>query len=84
MGRFLCDKCGCIENTALGFCWLADAEDNDYWEDKNLNGLYLCSACMPSKYSDGSNNARGGKWHGLFERKTPEELGLTEDKYYHH
>jgi hypothetical protein len=63
MGLFVCDICECVENTALGHYW---GKDSAYFEDKKLKGKALCSECSPDKFSDGSSNEDGGKWHGKF------------------
>lgn len=61
MSLFQCEKCGCIENTALGwYNWNRGAGD-DY------DGKKLCSACGPSKLLDGSKT-EFGKWHEKFKR----------------
>lgn len=58
MGLFVCDECGCVENTAL--C-------GDGWWGRRLrkyrHGEGLCSECNP----------RIGKWHGHFEKIDAEE-----------
>lgn len=69
MSLFQCGNCGCCENTALA-CQGCDgyAEEFFDWtgiEDKK--GKKLCSACAPTKHSDGSAT-EFGKWHGLFDR----------------
>lgn len=72
MRLFQCGHCGCCENTALasqGF--LATAEYFDWTScyspmPKGVEQL-LCSACGPSKYSDGTPT-KYGKWHGRFDR----------------
>ena len=78
MPLFICQQCGCVENTACGHYW---SKDQNLFTPE-LNGLALCSACMPDHYNDGSPNPRGGKWHGRFTREqaTPEvirRLGLS-------
>lgn len=74
MPLFVCDKCKAIENTACGHYWGAAsraARDNSrWWKDASLEGLRLCSDCMPAEYSDGSKNSSGGKWHGRFPKET--------------
>ena len=71
MPLFVCDKCGCVENTALGRYW---SKDEDYWDDGN-RGQALCSECAPTTYKDGRpvNNMGGmrqfGKWHGQFPKQ---------------
>ena len=67
MSLFQCEHCGCAENTALslqGF-FLVDLFDWTGIEDRR--GKKLCSACGPTKYSDG-NPTKYGQWHGQFDR----------------
>jgi hypothetical protein len=65
MSLFVCDKCGCVDNTATGHYW---CKDMDMFEDPTLKGLALCSECAPDKFSDGSSSELG-KWHSKFEKK---------------
>jgi hypothetical protein len=68
MSLFQCEECGCCENTALsaqGFRVLSDCFDWTGIEHKK--GKLLCSACGPTKYSDGTETEYG-KWHDEFER----------------
>lgn len=68
MSLFQCQHCGCCENTALsfrGFSW-TDAFDWTGIEDRK--GKMLCSACGPTKFSDGNPCEEGGKWHNRFKR----------------
>jgi hypothetical protein len=72
MGLFKCTKCGCVENTALGFYWLRNdpkmIESLD-WSDvgEEYKGKALCSECAPKKYLDGKDTG-WGKWHEKFEK----------------
>jgi hypothetical protein len=66
MGIFVCDKCGCMENTALGLYWTKDRYDMFYPEDHKI-GEALCSECAPSYFNDGGKT-NWGKWHGKFPK----------------
>lgn len=66
MGLFVCDKCGCVENTALGRYWSKDF--SDMWEKDN-EGLALCSECAPLYFADGSRTRYMHQWHEKFEKK---------------
>lgn len=71
MPLFVCAKCECVENTALGMYWTRVVMKNDYkWtpENEKFKGKGLCSACMPTHYTDGTLTG-GGQWHGKFERE---------------
>ena len=69
MPCFICAKCGCIENTALGHYWgrsrvffIKDSLPEE------LIGKPLCSECVPLLYSDGSK-AGTGEWHNRFPKE---------------
>ena len=61
MSLYQCEKCGCCENTAVGWYWWTK-EAGPEFEDKKL-----CSACGPKTFIDGSPTGVG-QWHGKFER----------------
>ncbi len=68
MSLFQCEVCGCVENTACaaqGFKMMADCFDWFGIEDRN--GKKICSACGPTKYSNGKPT-EFGVWHGRFKR----------------
>jgi hypothetical protein len=64
MALFICENCGCIENTALGFYW---GREFVKFKDESMDGKALCSECAPSHFADGT---RAGRcvWHGRFEK----------------
>jgi len=64
MGLYVCEKCQCVENTALGQYWSAqsDAYPAPY------AGKKLCSECGSPTYVDGTAT-KFGKWHGKFEKQ---------------
>lgn len=68
MSLFQCEKCGCMENTALshqGFAMLQECFD---WTGiEHLKGKQLCVECGPTKYKDGGPT-ECGKWHGKFDK----------------
>ena len=80
MGLFVCAKCGCVENTALGWWWgrlnikLVLPPDMKQFE----SGKGLCSECIPAEaeYPDGSGKGKigAGKWHNKFPKETYEEF----------
>lgn len=65
MPLFVCDECGCVDNTALGHFW-----GRDLWEflGENKSGKALCSECAPTHFDDGSTSD-WGKWHNHFPKK---------------
>ena len=72
MGLFVCDKCKCVENTALGWYWSKDSlrlvlpEDMKDYEFSKA----LCSECLPesTRFTDGGNPGYTGKWHNKFPK----------------
>lgn len=70
MSLFQCERCGCVENTALscqGFEGLPE-KWFDWTGIEDRKGKKLCSACGPTRYDDGTPTDYG-KWHNVFERK---------------
>lgn len=66
MPLFVCDKCKVVENTACGHYW---TRGQDFYKDKKLDKMALCSQCMPTEFNDGSRMKSPAKWHGRFERR---------------
>jgi hypothetical protein len=66
MGAFVCDSCGCIENTALGYFW---SRGHGLY-DSDIDRKAMCSECMPQVWGNGKPRAdgAGGKWHGKFPK----------------
>lgn len=77
MSLFVCDICGAIENTALGWYWQKDIK-TWRWKDAAKNGKGLCSECTPTEFADGSLNDMGGTWHGQFPKRVATETLLLE------
>lgn len=80
MSLFICDNCGCVENTAFGNWWIRDSNHKlDVNPETNKpfpNGMALCSECAPDKYADGqyrymdrNNKPRLKGWHNQFPRR---------------
>jgi hypothetical protein len=66
MPLFVCDKCGCVDNTALGGTWWT--RNTDIWKPED-RGKALCTECAPPEFSDGSPNVDAGKWHNRFPKE---------------
>jgi len=65
---YQCENCGCCENTALSSQGHKPPPEWFDWAGiEALKGKRLCSACGPTKYSDGTPT-KDGKWHGEFDR----------------
>jgi len=69
MSLFQCEECGCVENTALACQGIGAfaAKWFDWTGIERRKGKKLCSACAPTKHSDGTPTEYG-KWHGRFKR----------------
>lgn len=69
MSLFQCQHCGCRENTALAHQGCDGYAESffDWTGFEERRGKKLCSACGPTKYSDGTPTDMG-QWHGKFER----------------
>lgn len=87
MSLYLCESCGCVENTALGNWWVRDCNTklavNPATNKHFPNGMALCSACAPDRYADGryrriyrNNTPRRQGWHNQFARRLWD--GVTE------
>ena len=71
MPLFVCDNCGCIDNTALGGTYWS--RNTDVWKPED-RGKALCCECAPKKYNDDTINEDAGIWHDKFpKRKFTEE-----------
>jgi len=70
MPLFVCDECGCVDNTALGHYWTR----GKYGTPKEA----LCTECMPEEYDKGLKGSRYGKWHDRFpkEKYVPGKFGV--------
>lgn len=75
MSLFVCDKCGCIENTALGWYWGAFMKD---LTTKETYGKVFCSECAPLEFPDGEKTRFDGKWHGKFPKRYVKDLTQKE------
>jgi hypothetical protein len=83
MGLYVCLKCNCVENTALGLYWSRQRPDIFIWDESNekYKGKPLCSECAPKLYSDWNMNNKQtgyGAWHGKFLKKNYNELSEEE------
>lgn len=69
MSLFQCGRCGCCDNTATSprDCDTYAARFYDWTGIEDRKGKKLCSACGPTKYSDGTPTEYG-QWHGRFTR----------------
>lgn len=59
MSTFICEKCGCIDNTACGGTYWKvglskGKSDKKYFKDDFYNKHAVCVACKPTEYIDGS------------------------------
>lgn len=65
MPLFRCSKCGCVENTALGWYWARTLKSTpEQWQKP------LCSEHAP-KFIDGKfSDQEEGVWHGKFPQES--------------
>lgn len=73
MPAFVCDECGCVDNTASGFYWgyamgMQSTAYRDWFEDETKNCKALCAECCPTTFKDG-RPTKLGVWHNKFPKK---------------
>ena len=79
MSLFICDKCGCVDNTACGGTYWIHRSDMYSGENSWADKLVLCVECKPKEYSDGSIDDNAGKWHNEFKKRPWEFYGNKEE-----
>lgn len=79
MSCFICTKCGCIDNTALGGNYWAVISKSNYFKDDYANKNILCVECCPTEYSDGPGSKQPGVWHNRFEKKHWSKWGTMKE-----
>lgn len=69
MSLFQCQHCGCCENTACACQGCKGFAETffDWTGFEDRKGKLLCSACAPTKHTDGTPSGMG-QWHGEFPR----------------
>jgi hypothetical protein len=77
MSTFVCEKCGCVDNSACGGTY--HTKNCDWWPEE-YRGKALCCVCASPKFKDGSINTGAGKWHNKFPRLTEEEWKNQAEK----
>lgn len=89
MSTFICEKCGCIDNSALdNNYWTAycnklrlskDEEVEKSYDDEYFDTHVCCSECCAGvKFYDGSGVLSKG-WHGKFEKEHWSVCGTKEE-----
>ena len=78
MPLFVCDDCGCVDNTAGARYWTRDYKD--MWAEDNF-GKALCTACAPTKFVSGEPTNYNGKWTSGFKREKLSKEGLEKGWY---
>jgi hypothetical protein len=69
MPLYVCDECGCVDNTACGGNYWFKNKNEESFADYIPDGKALCVECTPSLYKDGSSSSDAGKWHNRFPKK---------------
>lgn len=64
MPLFVCEKCGCVDNTLYGFHVQRHILKV---KGKKLQGKSLCTECCPPELEDGTPTGRG-EWHNFFPK----------------
>ena len=67
MPMYVCEVCGCVENTGCGNWW--SRFDNHKKVGDIPDGVALCSVCTPAEYKSGAIDEGKGKWHMYFTRR---------------
>jgi hypothetical protein len=67
MALYVCEDCGCVENTALGQYWGRETLYPEPYADRKL-----CSECGSPTYTDGTPTDFG-TWHGRFPKHNARE-----------
>ena len=75
MSTYICEKCGCIDNSACGGNYALVKSNFKFFKDDYANNHYLCVECTPTEFSDGSKNEKAGKWHNRFPKIHWTEIG---------
>ena len=85
MSTYICEKCGCVDNTACGGNYWSVAmmknskKIDPMFEDDYSNKHKLCCECTPPKFIDGSINNEAGKQHNRFPKRHWSECGDKEN-----
>lgn len=83
MSTFICEKCGCIDNTTCGGNYylveFMKVSTDKFFKDNYYNTHHVCVECIPSEYEDGSKNSKAGKWHDRFPKEHWSVYGSKED-----
>jgi hypothetical protein len=79
MSTYICEKCGCIDNTACGDNYWGFIGKRNYYKDEYANNHILCVECTPSEFKDGSINTEVGKWHNQFPKEHWSKYGTKEE-----
>ena len=83
MSLFVCEKCGGIDNTALGRYHSRNIPG--LWSEDN-QGMALCCECAPTHFKDGGlvnaydESRCYGKWHNKFPKRYYKDLSEKERK----
>lgn len=78
MPSYICEKCGCIDNSACGGNYWSVKSKLNLFADEYSNTHLLCVECTPQKFSDGSINHEAGIWHNHFPKKHWSDIGKQQ------
>jgi hypothetical protein len=75
MSTYICDKCGCVDNTGCGGNYWSVVTHQNSFSDEYSNTHLLCCECTPNTFVDGSKNTEAGKWHNRFPKRHWSKIG---------
>jgi len=79
MSLYICEKCGCIDNTACGGNYWAVLAKSNFFKDQYANEHFLCLECTPKEFASGQIYTDAGKWHNRFPKRHWSEYGTQEE-----
>lgn len=79
MPSYICEKCGCVDNSACGGNYWDFVGKYNCYKDEYANTHALCVECTPTEFNDGSLVDKAGKWHNKFKKKHWSEYGTKEE-----
>lgn len=75
MPSYICEKCGCVDNSACGGNYHIVLRKMRYYDEDYANTHFLCTECAPARSVVNCE----GSWHNLFPKKHWSEYGTKEE-----
>lgn len=73
MPTYICEKCGCIDNSACGGNYWGVKCNLQSFSDEYSNTRLLCTICVTKLYKDCGINQDAGTCHKFF----PDSIGVA-------